>query len=150
MESTSDSFWAGADVSHDTAVVVASKKSKSRKTPRYAQALEYDTRLPSLPSVLPERLYSSTNFPNLSRKPANSDDHHWLRSYRFRTKSKPKRNSNTQPWLACTQEEAKPYKKYKKLYGERKFARDFVSTRSPSQTLNSIFLKGLGTNLCHS
>lgn len=34
----------------------------------------------------------------------------------------------TQPWKACTREDAKPYKKYKKLFGERKFARDFVST----------------------
>lgn len=44
----------------------------------------------------------------------------------------------TEAWLICTKEEAKPYKKYKVLFGERKFARDFVSiTISPSY--NTIF-----------
>lgn len=37
------------------------------------------------------------------------------------------RKQITQPWMACTQEDAKPYKGYEVLYGERKFARDFVS-----------------------
>lgn len=38
--------------------------------------------------------------------------------------------------MACTQEDAKPYKKYKVLYGERKFARDFVSVNQTTWPLN--------------
>lgn len=77
------------------------------------------------------------------------DTRSWLELWRIHSKAKPKRKSDTQPWLACTQEEAKPYKKYKTLYGERKFARDFVSPRSPYYTLNSAFWKNLGTDVCH-
>ncbi|KAK2610308.1 hypothetical protein N8I77_003753 [Diaporthe amygdali] len=39
----------------------------------------------------------------------------------------------TEAWLICTKEEAKPYKKYKVLFGERKFARDFPTQK---QTLS--------------
>jgi len=51
------------------------------------------------------------------------------------------RTQAPQPWMACTEEDAEPYKKYKVLYGERKFARNFVGYNQTSLA-NIDFLGG--------
>jgi hypothetical protein len=48
--------------------------------------------------------------------------------------------------MACTEEDAEPYKKYKVLYGERKFARNFVGYNQTSLA-NIDFLEARSADL---
>lgn len=131
MGSTSDLFSAGADVHQEDSVVSTWEISKTPKPPRYVRSLERNTGTTFSSCYSHKIITWSTNDVKSNRK---SGIPPWFEYIHNGTKRNPKR-PNIQPWLACTQVEAQPYEQYKKLYNERKFARDFVSVLPLSHSL---------------